>query len=466
MAPIMRQKALLLCCLAALPAAAQLRAGAAKRPITPDLDKHAPVWLAGFGNNRAATAIHDDLWVRCLALSAGPARPAVVCGLDVVGLFWEDVAAIRRRVPQAALVVAATHNHEAPDTLGLWGKTRAESGLDEAYNTLLAERTAEAAREALASLQPARARLAAVRPPGIEALFHDSRPPVVHDAEIVSLALDALNGRRIATLVNWASHPEALGSRNTRITADWPHFFYSRLERLAGGTAVFVNGALGGMQSPLGAKIVDPATGAPAPPDTFRFAEIVGLRAADEAHRSLENAPPAAITHIEYREALVPIPVANQGFLLASQAGLFKGRKPMHPQQSTTVPVGYLRLASGRRPVLEAATVPGELYPELSVGGVTCHPDADFPHAPAEPPVKPLFKAPFKMLFGIANDMIGYIIPKCQWDERAPFTFGASRPWYGEVNSPGPETAPRIVEALRDLAAGRPAARKKADKLY
>jgi hypothetical protein len=444
-----------LLCLLAAPALAQLRAGAAKRAITPDLETHAPVYMAGFGNNRVATAVHDDLWVRCLALSTGAAKPVALCGVDSIGLFWDDVAAIRKRLPQADLIVAATHDHQAPDTMGLWGKTRAESGINEAYNALIVERAAEAATEALLSMKPARARLATVKPRGIEAFFDDSRPPVVHDPEIISLALDGQDGKRIATLVNWASHPEALGGRNTHITADWPHFLYARLEQLAGGVAVFINGAVGGMQSPLGAKIIDPSTGAPAPPATFRFAEIVGLRVAEESHRSLQSARRARITNIEHREMQSPIPVATKGFLMASQLGLFKGRKAMNAEQGTAVPVGYLRLSGGRRPVLEAAAIPGELYPELSIGGVVCDPNGDFANAPVEPPLKKQFKAPHRMLFGLANDEIGYIIPKCQWDEKPPYTFGALKPWYGEVNSPGPDTAARIAEALRRLQGTR-----------
>jgi len=31
-------------------------------------------------------------------------------------------------------------------------------------------------------------------------------------------------------------------------------------------------------------------------------------------------------------------------------------------------------------------------------------------------------KGQMNMLLGLANDQIGYIIPKSQWDEKAPFT--------------------------------------------
>ena len=48
----------------------QLLAGVAKTVVTPDVHKN-KVYLAGFGHNRVATGVHDELYVRCLALEAG-----------------------------------------------------------------------------------------------------------------------------------------------------------------------------------------------------------------------------------------------------------------------------------------------------------------------------------------------------------------------------------------------------------
>jgi len=70
--------------------------------------------------------------------------------------------------------------------------------------------------------------------------------------------------------VNWANHPETLGSHNSQITADYPGFFYARLESRMGGMAVLWNGAVGSMKSPLGAKVNDRDTGKPAPENSFR----------------------------------------------------------------------------------------------------------------------------------------------------------------------------------------------------
>ena len=122
--------------------------------------------------------------------------------------------------------------------------------------------------------------------------------------------------------------------------------------------------------------------------------------------------------------------------------------------KSTFAPVGYLRLAAGAKPVLEAALIPGEMYSELSIGGVSRDPNADFPDAPEEKAIERMMTAPVKMLFGLANDEIGYIIPKSQWDEKPPFTFGAQKRWYGEVNSVGPEAAPMIADAFSRLVSG------------
>ena len=106
---------------------------------------------------------------------------------------------------------------------------------------------------------------------------------------------------------------------------------------------------------------------------------------------------------------------------------------------------------SGSQPVLAVALVPGEMYPELSVGGVERYAGADFPDAPIETPIKPMLHAQFKMLIGLAGDEIGYIIPKAEWDEKAPYLQNARKAWYGEENSVGPDAAARIAAAMQEL---------------
>jgi hypothetical protein len=435
-------------------AAAQLRVGTAKRTITPDLEKHGPVWMAGFDNGRKATGVHDDLYARCMALSTG-GRPLVICGLDVIGVFWDDVQKVRAKVPNADVVVAALHDHEGPDTMGQWGAMPGQSGINDAFAAYFVDRTAEAAREAIAALKPARIKLAKIKTPELDTFIDDGRPPIVHDPEILALYAETVDGTPIGTLINWANHPETLGSKNTLLTADYSGYLCGEAERLLRGTAVFINGAVGGMQSPLGSTVKD-AQGRIVPEKTFEKAEFIGKRVATLAAEAVGKAQTVGVDTIVWRERTIEIPMTNPNFQAASKAGVFKGRKAPTASGGTLTPVGYIRLAKGSAPQLEVALIPGEMYPELSVGGVERYSGADYPDAPIEPAVKGLMKAPFRMLFGLADDEIGYIIPRAEWDEKPPYLNNSPKKHYGEVNSVGPDAAPSIVKAIQELITVKP----------
>jgi hypothetical protein len=431
--------------------AAALEVGAAKRVVTPDLATFNPVYIAGFGNNRVATGVHDDLHARCMAFRAG-GRPLVICAVDSIGLFHDDVLKIRERVKHADVVVTATHAHETPDTMGLWGPVPGQSGINEKYNAFLIERTAEAASEAVRTMAPATISFGKIRSPELDKLIDDTRPPVRHDSELTVLIAKMKDGKTIGVLTNGNNHPEALDSKNTLLTADYLGYFHRAIEEEAAGrVSVFCNGAVGGMQSPLGARVVDPQTGEPAKSGTFRFAELVGGRTAEFAAKAVASAKNAAIDAIHFREASVSIPMENAAYQMAAKAGVFGGRKAPNADNTISAPVGYIRFEARGKPVLEIALIPGEMYPELSVGGIERYPGADFPEAPLERPIKLQMTAPYRMLFGLANDEIGYIIPKAEWDAKAPWLQNADKRWYGEVNSVGSEAGPIINGKFAEL---------------
>ena len=94
-------------------------------------------WLAGFQNGRPANSVHDDIWSRTVVLRQGDTTVALV-SLDVVGFFYDDVEELRELVVAEGLdvdhvMISATHNHEAPDTLGQWGQMVGKRGVDEAW---------------------------------------------------------------------------------------------------------------------------------------------------------------------------------------------------------------------------------------------------------------------------------------------------------------------------------------------
>jgi hypothetical protein len=96
----------------------------------------------------------------------------------------------------------------------------------------------------------------------------------------------------LATLVNFASHPESLGSDNTVVTSDFPHYAREAIEASQGGMAIWVSGDLGVLQGPLDIDVLDPLAGQPAVRRTFRWAQVHGEQLAELERRELVEAPP------------------------------------------------------------------------------------------------------------------------------------------------------------------------------
>ncbi len=435
------------------PSAPGLLFGFAKRAITPEVGGD-PVYMAGFDLNRKATGVHDDLWARAMAVSDGRQK-VVVVAVDLIGLFHADVLKARellhQKAPGATLVVASTHDHEGPDTLGLWGRGRFSSGVDRRYLDRVRAAIAETAAEALARMKPGRLLLARTRTPG---LIEDGRLPRVIDDTLVVLQAVGGDGTTLGTLVDWSSHPEALGGKNTLVTSDFPHYLRARMEERLGGTCVFLVGSIGGLMTPLRLKLTG-ADGQPVPPDSFALAQAVGERAADAALEALKAARPSASSALEHRGATVFVPLENRLFRLALFLGVldrevFSGGRPATSLfgDDFQTEVGYLRLGDA-----EALLVPAEVYPELVLGRVqdSQDPAADFPGAPRERALFTLLSSEFKLVVGLANDEIGYVIPRSQWDAKAPFAYGRKEDQYGEVNSVGPSAAARLTEAFARL---------------
>lgn len=458
---------------------ATLLAGGAKNTITPDLAHH-KVYLAGFGHNRIATAVHDPLYVRCLSLQIKN-NGVVFCSADLIGLFYDDVLAIRRIFAKQApagfqLVVACTHTHEGPDTLGLYGASAAETGADKNYLAFVQERVAATAFEAVRAMRPARMQLARDDGALLGTLQSVDRPPYVKDPHLLIMHLtSAADGTTIATLVNWSDHPEILGRKNTEISADYPHWICQYLEKRRGGTALFFNAAPGKV-SALGGDValLGRDTGKPVEDGTWRKAELLGLvigRRVDEALQRSESISPESLS---FQSSIVDVPLFNMRFRQAEAAGIFLGRKPLFTDgkldaSTATLPgksgplsayatgrdlqteLDYIVLKRQGRPVAEFITVPGEAYPELVNGGITRYPGADYPDAQLETPLRSVLRSNYPFVLGLGNDELGYLIPKAEWDERPPWLNNNPEPYYGEINSVGPEAAGVVSHALQAL---------------
>jgi len=440
-----------------------LHAGFGEKDISPKVGKK-PVYMAGFDKNRLATGIHDPLMARAVVFSHEKTKIAIV-SVDLIGLFHPFVEKVRRLLPGYDYVlVSSTHNHEGPDSLGLWGPNSLQSGVDADYLKKVEEGIVAAINEADRTRRPVQARIGKARAPE---LLHDGRLPIVKHDELV--ALHFLDGTKNAgIIVQWNCHPETLDGQNTHISADFVYATVAHLKAKYNCPVVYLTGTVGGLMTSLHVPVKDDR-GELLKDGTFEKTERYGRLIGQLAEKALGMSQEVKLYPIATRTSVLFLPMDNPFYRVGWKLGILdrqafawsgdstraeavKDKGSAQGRLCVKAEIGYLKLGE-----LEVAAIPGEIYPELVLGKVQdpADPGADFPDAPIEPSIYQALSAPHRMLIGLANDELGYIIPKRQWDEKAPFCYGRKTSQYGEVNSLGPETAPLLCVAFRDLVANK-----------
>ncbi len=437
------------------------RVGFGETDVTPQV-KGRTVYMAGFGKNRKATGVHDPLKARAVVFQHGKKKIAFV-SVDLVGLFYEFTQKVEKQLPGFDYVlVSSTHNHEGPDTMGIWGPNLFVSGVDPKYMALVEQNILRAVKAAEQSVQPAIAKIGTHRAPE---LLHDSRKPIVKHDEIVALEFrNPKTKARVGILVEWNCHPEVLGGGNTRITADHVGYTVDYLKKKFKVPVAYFTGTVGGLMTNLRVPVRD-KNGKLLKDGTFEKAEKYGHLLGQAAERAIKQAKALKVYPFEVRRKRIYLPLANTGYQLGWKLGVLK-RKAYRwigkidqakelPKRNTSTKnlclqteIGYVQLGE-----LGIAAIPGEIYPELVLGKYQdpVDPGADYPKARLEPSIYSQIKTKHKMIVGLANDELGYIIPKRQWDEKPPYCYERKRSQYGEINSLGVETAPLLCGAFRDM---------------
>jgi len=418
------------------------------------------VWIAGFGTNRPAKEIHDQIWCRALALRNNGVTLVMVT-FDSIGIFHNYFVKIRKMVNPALdishIMFSSTHCHEVPDTMGNWSFAfritfRGEEldvpifGYDEDYMDLICQSAKEAIEEAVQRLQPSDMYCTHVQA-GPDGFIRDSRKPEVMDLNMYLFRFtEQGSDRTIATFVNWGNHPEALGGGNPLITSDFCHYLREGIERGVpapngvqgfGGICLYFQGMVGGLMTQLGVTVPDRDRQNAYKDSSFDKAAALGLNTAIVACNALRSPrvwknenPRLAIAAKTY---LAPM----QGiFKWAVRLGLL--HQGYYGQGRAKSEVNVIRIGD-----VCILTAPGELYPEIVQGGVEARAGRDFDIPPQEvPPLREEMEEKARMAFviGLANDEIGYMIPKSQWDAVPPWTYGDDDQ-YGEENSGGPDVA-------------------------
>jgi hypothetical protein len=390
-----------------------VRVGASKRKITPGAEV-GPVYRAGYkvGAAEELKRVVDDLFVRCVTLEAEGTR-ILLLSFDLIGLLRDFTEVLASKlagegVEADGLLVATTHTHAGPDTMGVWGPALGQTGYNERYAGFLLDRAVEVVREALDAARSARPFLAfAERNLGVA----NFRVPDELSLGLWSLSFRAKD-ETVASLISYSAQPELSPRDDDGISADYPGEACRAYEAEVGGTSLFVLGACGGME-PEGCEA------------GYDEAHQYGRRVAEELLGIAPDARLASGETLRVTTREVGLAVENPGFQVAMERGFLRtSRRP--PEVAATlsrVEIGEVQLL----------TLPGESFPGL-VRGVG---------------------RPGTTLFANqVNDALGYFIRPDQFRAQ-PVEWAEGHHFVGhELESLGRKSAETLRRELLTLASG------------
>jgi hypothetical protein len=397
-------------------AQAEFRSGIALRVVTPN--PLLPV-SGGVGPSHPVTKKEGDLTVRALVLADDTTRIAIV-SCDFLGfpsVLGNRVRAQVTAIPPQNILIGATHTHSAPDCYG-FPDGKGGYSADLKYLEKVCRLMAEAINEAAARLEPATLKIATGEAKG--KIAYNYYAPQLYDPRCHIIQALGKDGAPIATLVNYAVHPEVLGSSQGILSPDLIGPMYDRIAAQGGGVPIFLNSAQGGMVTAdnRGAEGKDVRSWA----ECVRIGELL----ADEALRIVAAATPQTQPKLFCTAKSLSFPVDSpllKAVMLSSPLG--------YPSNDTARVTTQLNLVNiGNAQIL---TIPGEALPNIGFY------------------LKRKMRGEHTLLFGLTNDAFGYILTKVDWNSFKRYDY-VSRTSLGEM------TGEILIDECLKMVAAAPAA--------
>lgn len=497
------------------------------------------IWIAGFQSKRAAMGVHDPITATVVVLAQDGEYVAFV-GMDALGVLENRVRDLGDLLEadgfdRSRLVFTSSHSHGAPDTVGIWGidedlitgtyppfMDSLVPGVYDALTTAAADMVPVTPKQGLAWMRDDPtlngAPFGGVNPdPSVYGGINDIRDPIIPADAVWGLALDGLDGNRVATVVSASGHAEVSDSDHSLLTADYPGAIREYFDNRYGGLTLFMPGSVGGMQSALGSPLpaIDDAGervldehGDPVwiqngePGGDWEMVRTWGTlvaQAADGAMTDGQGWDGISVAHEDYL-----IPVNNVSFKLAFQVHLLDTPDEYvirdescpgweeDPDLFGCVPAGSWLVRLGPNTL---ATAPGELFPELFYGvpdeaamtdataragdrrwvqwdadcaavpwsecqdetdevdGCDCLHDHATPYEIGEVPIMDMLPGTYKQPIGITNAYCGYIVPTPDYNAGVS-VLTDDGDHYEETNSCSKDFAGLVQGALLSLTGG------------
>ena len=383
-----------------------LSVGMGMRNITPN--PLLPI-SGGMGPTAPATDKRGELSARAMVLKSGETTVAFV-SLDLLGFPSVLCDRVRAQVPRIAannILIGSSHTHSAPDCYAFPDGSGGHSG-DLKYIDWVCKNAAEAINEAIDNLQSAQIKIGTDEAKG--QISYNYYAPDLVDRRMSVIQAIGNDGKTIGTLVNYAIHPEVLGSRLGIVSPDLIGPLRDRLESQAGGMAMFMNGAQGGMvtaDNRILDKPKDPLRGYWQDSRTWEECLRIGNTMADEAIRIAKAAPVQKDPRLQCHSTDVKLPVDNETLWMVIKGSPLK--YPQNADRTVTTRINFVQLGNAR-----ILTIPGEALPNIGFY------------------LKRKMNGEHNLLFGLTNDAFGYILTKVDFASFPRYEY-VSRTSLGEM---------------------------------
>jgi len=365
---------------------AGLRIGSAVVSVSPK--NQTGVSMEGY-DPRLSTGVNDTISSRCIVIADNYSIVALLA-LDLIGITQSQINVLKAQIKHSTglkeenIFIHAIHTHSGPSMM--------DGRADDQYLSDMYKNSTDATIQALKSLQNVKA----IARSGISNVKTINRRNPERSVKNEFFTIEFQNEMRknVAAILNFSCHPVVLGPTNRKITADYVHFLRDAVENELGGTALFFNGSLGNINPDrIGTSNPYDRSGG-----TFEMAKNFGETLANDMLHNYTKSDTATIT------------------IRTVTSSVDYGRHTS---------ISILDLG-----IIQIAVMPGE--PLESFGE----------------DIKELLPGPYKIVMGMTNDYIGYIVPEDDW-QHCTNTFMPS--CYEETVGGGEKVSSSLKEGFRNL---------------
>ncbi len=234
-----------------------LTANVARVDITPPIEMK--YTLGGYGErmNKPAEGVHDPIMAKALVLKNGNKKYAIIT-IDILGLPSNVKPDLLKRIAAKGwntenLMLLPSHSHgslemAAINSKNVFGVPQIGIFQPELLKFFIAK-LEMLMTDADQNYREVKIGSGSAK---FDGLNRNRRGDKIVDNELTVTRIDLANGQPLAALVNWTAHPTFIGGNDMLVSAEWPGYLQTDMEKTIGKGVVvmYYNGAEGD-QSPV-----------------------------------------------------------------------------------------------------------------------------------------------------------------------------------------------------------------------